>query len=566
DQHYTYDDAGNVTEIADKPTGGGYTDIQCFTYDRYQRLQDAWTPTPDDCATAPTTSTTLGGPAPYWQTYTYTASGARGTLIDHNTTNGDATTTYRFSDTTPTDPTTGHPHALRSTTTKDTSGTKTVTYNYDNAGNTKTRPGPNGTQTLVWDPEGHLQSVTDTAGSTSYLYDADGNRLISRDTTGRTLYLPNQELRYTNSTAKTTCTRYYDFAGATLAQRTTKGITWLASDHQGTQNVMIDEDTLTDTIRRQTPFGTTRGQKATWENTKGFVGGTNDPTGLVHLGAREYDPALGRFISVDPVFDSGDPQSLEGYAYADNSPVVRADPSGLRSDPDADVHGNTPAAKPKPAADDTPEPPENPPPAEQPKKKKCHWGCWVSDTFSKGANWVDDHKAQIAGAVVGGVVGIGCAAAIGVTGIGAVACGAAAGAVSSMVEYSISTAVEHKGNFSWGGLAENAAIGAVVGGLMGGVMSVGGAGVQAGARSLLAGSGARAAASAGKAAVKKEASNIASGLTRNGFGKSAAKAAEGADTGAPKGGILPHNTQLRRSHAGPDGRRHDQTHLQGQGR
>jgi hypothetical protein len=29
--------------------------------------------------------------------------------------------------------------------------------------------------------------------------------------------------------------------------------------------------------------------------TRGFVGGTNDPTGLVHLGAREYDPTLGRF-------------------------------------------------------------------------------------------------------------------------------------------------------------------------------------------------------------------------------------------------------------------------------
>ncbi|MEU8815428.1 hypothetical protein [Actinoplanes sp. NPDC048796] len=62
-------------------------------------------------------------------------------------------TTYRYADTTPNDPTTGQPHALRSTTKKDSSGSKTVTYSYDKGGNTKTRPGPNGTQSLVWDAE-----------------------------------------------------------------------------------------------------------------------------------------------------------------------------------------------------------------------------------------------------------------------------------------------------------------------------------------------------------------------------------------------------------------------------
>lgn len=35
---------------------------------------------------------------------------------------------------------------------------------------------------------------------------------------------------------------------------------------------------------------------------------TQDNTGLTHLGAREYDPVTGRFISVDPLLDTGDPQ------------------------------------------------------------------------------------------------------------------------------------------------------------------------------------------------------------------------------------------------------------------
>src|SRR5690606_16143451 len=62
---------------------------------------------------------------------------------------------------------------------------------------------------------------------------------------------------------------------------------------------------------------------------KGFVGGTEDPTGLVHLGARLYDPELGRFISADPIMNIADPQQINGYSYANNNPVTLADPDGL---------------------------------------------------------------------------------------------------------------------------------------------------------------------------------------------------------------------------------------------
>ena len=59
----------------------------------------------------------------------------------------------------------------------------------------------------------------------------------------------------------------------------------------------------------------------------GFGGGIWDAdTGLLHLGAREYDPETGRFISKDPLgFDGGD-TNLYGYALAD--PVNLVDPSG----------------------------------------------------------------------------------------------------------------------------------------------------------------------------------------------------------------------------------------------
>ncbi|GGP97540.1 hypothetical protein GCM10010266_21020 [Streptomyces griseomycini] len=57
-------------------------------------------------------------------------------------------------------------------------------------------------------------------------------------------------------------------------------------------------------------------------------GTTDEPTGLTHLGAREYDPAIGRFISVDPMTDVAESQTMNPYAYANNSPVTYSDPSG----------------------------------------------------------------------------------------------------------------------------------------------------------------------------------------------------------------------------------------------
>jgi RHS repeat-associated protein len=71
------------------------------------------------------------------------------------------------------------------------------------------------------------------------------------------------------------------------------------------------------------------GQTHREPNDKGFVGGTQDNTGLTHLSAREYDPSIGRFISLDPVMDLTGPQRLHGYTYANNTPVTQSDPSGL---------------------------------------------------------------------------------------------------------------------------------------------------------------------------------------------------------------------------------------------
>jgi RHS repeat-associated protein len=142
------------------------------------------------------------------------------------------------------------------------------------------------------------------------------------------------EFRVPKGTTQASGTRYYSFNGETVAQRTGSGVTWLAADVQGTSQIAVTaNDTQAVTRRRMTPYGEPRGKNPTWVNPKGFVGGDHDPTGLTHLGAREYDSGTGRFISVDPLQDLADPQQWNAYGYANNSPVTLTDPDGLEPRP-----------------------------------------------------------------------------------------------------------------------------------------------------------------------------------------------------------------------------------------
>jgi RHS repeat-associated protein len=73
----------------------------------------------------------------------------------------------------------------------------------------------------------------------------------------------------------------------------------------------------------------TSNQHAT-PNDQGYAGHVDDAElGLVYMNARYYDPRLGRFASADTLVpDFGAPQTLNRYAYVNNSPVNAVDPSG----------------------------------------------------------------------------------------------------------------------------------------------------------------------------------------------------------------------------------------------
>ncbi|WP_051831032.1 RHS repeat-associated core domain-containing protein [Streptomyces novaecaesareae] len=388
---YTYSPSGQITSITDIQDASA-TDTQCFTYDHLSRLTGAWTDTGGTTTTADWTDSsgavhgtgssttvpgiggcknatgpatvnpggrTVGGPAPYWNTYTYDATGNRTGYVQHGITGdspNDTTATQTFgaakTTNTPTNAPstgggTGGPHALLTSTTSGPAGTKAVTYQYDAKGNTTAITDTGGTTTLTWNSEDKLDTLTKTgqADATTYLYDADGNQLIRRSPGKTTLNLPTDELTLDTSSPNRSVSNVRTIAapGGLTYTRVTAAIgggTVLiqAADPHGTNGIQVNTDTAQSVTRRPTdPFGNPRGTQpasSAWAGTKGFVGGTkDDTTGLTNLGARQYDPTSGRFINPDPVLDQADPQQWNGYAYSHNDPVNRSDPSGLY-DPD----------------------------------------------------------------------------------------------------------------------------------------------------------------------------------------------------------------------------------------
>jgi len=79
-----------------------------------------------------------------------------------------------------------------------------------------------------------------------------------------------------------------------------------------------------------TPFGEARQQPAANDNGESYTGHITDTdTGIVYMQARYYDPAIGRFLSQDPVgFAQGGPGYFNRYAYVGNNPLNATDPTG----------------------------------------------------------------------------------------------------------------------------------------------------------------------------------------------------------------------------------------------
>ncbi len=249
-------------------------------------------------------------------------------------------------------------------------GKITETDTYDAAGNRTTVASPSGTMqatydardrlvtfgpaTDTWSPQGALTQRGDTSGKTAftfddfgslrgvtladgraitYLVDAEGRR-IGREVAGKLvtgyLYDPaGRVVAETDGTGNVTAQFGYDDLGhVALVQR--GGVAdRVMTDLNGSPRLVIDAQSgsIVDAIAYDA-WGRITHETAPGTIPFGMAGGLADPdTGLVHFGARDYDPTTGRWTSSDPIqFAGGDPNL---YQYAGGDPVNQTDPTGL---------------------------------------------------------------------------------------------------------------------------------------------------------------------------------------------------------------------------------------------
>jgi RHS repeat-associated protein len=108
-------------------------------------------------------------------------------------------------------------------------------------------------------------------------------------------------------------------------------VTYFHNDISGTPLLATDASGAVVWKETYRPYGDKLlRQPASAGNKIGYHGKPHDEhTGLSYAGARYYDPALGRFMGVDPVrFQEDNLHSFNRYAYANNNPYKYVDPDG----------------------------------------------------------------------------------------------------------------------------------------------------------------------------------------------------------------------------------------------
>ena len=169
---------------------------------------------------------------------------------------------------------------------------------------------PSGVTKYTYNGDGDRMTETSSSGSTEdFTWDTTGSTpLLLQDGTNAYIYGP--EL----------------FGGTAPVEQinlTTGVAKYLTSAPSGVQLVLNQSGTI-DNESSYSTYGK-QSNSASAATPFGFSGAYTDPTGLVYLIHRYFDPSTGQFISVDPEVAA----SVQPYAYAGDDPVNGSDPNGL---------------------------------------------------------------------------------------------------------------------------------------------------------------------------------------------------------------------------------------------
>ena len=202
---------------------------------------------------------------------------------------------------------------------------------YDGQGNLASK---NGTG-YTFDYGNRLRS---TAGQ-SYRYDADG-RHVRQDSAGTSLkysyYAKDGRLLWQRDEPASKRINNVYLAGSLLAEitrpigNTTATISYFHTDALGSPIAKTNAAGAIIETSEYEPYGRLLNRNN--DDRAGYTGHVMDAaSGLTYMQQRYYDPAIGAFLSVDPVTAYSNPVgAFNRYRYANNNPYMFTDPDGRR--------------------------------------------------------------------------------------------------------------------------------------------------------------------------------------------------------------------------------------------
>jgi len=204
---------------------------------------------------------------------------------------------------------------------------------FDAAGNVSAVRSSASNRVMTYDAEGRLSRLVDIASGLVIheTYDADGRRVREvTDVPGQprtTVLAPMPQIEVRNGVV----TLSYFAGGRRVATVDASGRTlYPITDHLGSMRAVIDDQGRLVARYDYRPFGRGTAAQDDPATTRLFTGSpANRATGLLLMGARHYDPELGRFLEPDALVpEATEPAALNRYAYARDNPVNLSDPGG----------------------------------------------------------------------------------------------------------------------------------------------------------------------------------------------------------------------------------------------
>jgi RHS repeat-associated protein len=205
-----------------------------------------------------------------------------------------------------------------------------TTYIYDQNGNLT---GISTGQAFTWDVFNRMTQATGSGGTVSYSYNGDGlkTRRVGPDGVRNYYYDGIRPIWETDSAGAMTAQLDRDIFGNLLSRREASGARrYYHFDGLGSTTALTNESGAATSTLLYDAWGNQRAATGSDQGRYRFTGAELDTaTALYHMGARFYDPAIGRWLSEDPVKDTFNPAALNFYTYAWSAPTGLVDPTGL---------------------------------------------------------------------------------------------------------------------------------------------------------------------------------------------------------------------------------------------